>query len=701
VRRWRRRGLAALAAGLALLSAALLLDRLFPPPLAKLAELSVSLLDERGEVLRAFPAGDGAWRLPTEPGEIDPRYRRMLLAWEDRRFAGHPGVDPLAVLRALWQDAAAGRVVSGASTLTMQTARLLEPRPRRLGAKLLEMARALQLERRLGKDGVLAAYLTLAPFGGNIEGVRAAARAYLGKEPDRLTDAEAALLVALPQAPEQLRPDRFPERARQARDRVLARMAELGVLSPAAVREAMQAPVPQRRLPAAMSAPHLAERLRAAGPGRVELRSLIDGGLQRRLEAIAAAVQAGLEPGATVALLVVETAGRAVRAYVGSAAYLDADSYGQNDMVRAVRSPGSTLKPFIYGLGFDKLVVHPDTIMLDAPTRFGDYRPQNFDHQYRGEVTAREALQLSLNVPAVALLDRLGPGLLMQALREAGVTLRLPPGDDAPGLPIALGGAGLSLESLVRLYAALADGGRSAPLRLTPDAPDGPAARLVSPVAAWYLARILEQAPPPPNAIAPQHRGRAHPIAFKTGTSYGFRDAWAVGYDSRYTVGVWVGRPDGTFAADRLGRVTAAPLLFQVFAELPGPDESAAVTAALASPPSGVIDPARDGLPAGLQRFRREPLLAVAALAERGAPAIAFPVDGATVELRRAGGRPLPLPLSASGGTLPLTWLVNGAPLDSQPWRRQAQWQPDGPGEARITVLDGAGRSASVAVWLQ
>lgn len=698
---WRRRGLVALAAVLLLAGAALLLDRLFPPPLVKLSDLSVSLLDSEGAVLRAFPAGDGAWRLPTGAAAVDRRYVRMLLAWEDRRFDDHPGIDPLAVLRALWQDLAAGRVVSGASTLTMQAARLLEPHPRRLGAKLLEMARALQLERRLGKDGVLAAYLTLAPFGGNIEGVRAAARAYFGKEPDRLTDAEAALLVALPQAPEQLRPDRFPQRARQARDRVLARMAELGVLSPAAAQEAMQEPVPDRRQPPAMAAPHLAERLRAAAPGRSELLSLIDGGLQRRLEAIAATAQGGLEPGATIALLVVETEGRAVRAYVGSADFLDADSYGQNDMVRAVRSPGSTLKPFIYGLGFDKLVVHPDTIMLDAPTRFGDYRPQNFDHQYRGEVTAREALQLSLNVPAVALLDRLGPALLVQALKEAGVTLQLPPDDAAPGLPIALGGAGVSLEDLVRLYAALADGGRSSPLRLTPDAPDGTATRLVSPVAAWYLARILEEAPPPPNAIAPQHRGRAHPIAFKTGTSYGFRDAWALGYDRRYTVGVWVGRPDGTFSADRLGRITAAPLLFQVFAELPEPDESTAMTAALATPPSGVIDPAHDGLPPGLQRFRRDPLLSAAALAERGGPAIAFPVDGATVELKRDGGRPLPLPLSANGGTLPLTWLVNGAPLDSQPWRRQAQWQPDGPGEARITVLDGAGRSASVAVWLQ
>jgi penicillin-binding protein 1C len=692
------------AAGLAILAlpaAAMVLDRLFPPRLERLGDLSATVLDGEGGLLRAYTSSDGAWRLPASAGRVDARYRRMLLAWEDKRFADHPGVDPLAVLRAAWQDVGHARVVSGASTLTMQTARLLEPRPRTLGAKVVEMARALQLEWHLGKDRILDAYLTLAPYGGNIEGVRAAARAYFGKEPDRLTDAEAALLVALPQAPETLRPDRYPQRARVARDRVLARMAELGVLAPAAAREAMQQAVPDRRLPAELHAPHLAARLRAAAPAALVVQSLIDGTLQNRLEAMAAQYQATLESGAAVAMLVVETQSRAVRAYVGSGDFFATDSYGQNDMVQAIRSPGSTLKPFIYGLGFDKLVVHPETVMEDVPTRFGDYRPQNFDHLYRGEVTAREALQLSLNVPAVALLDRLGPGRLVQALKQAGVELQLPPGDTVPGLPVALGGVGIDLQDLVTLYAAIADRGRVAPLRLAASDPPPAPAPFLSPVAAWYLTRILEQSPPPPNTVAPQHRRQSHPIAFKTGTSYGFRDAWAIGYDGPYTVGVWIGRPDGTFSADRLGRITAAPLLFSIFDQLPVPDESAAMAAATETPPEGVIDPAKDGLPDGLKRFRREPLIAAAAFAERRGPAIAFPIDGATVELKRAGGRPAALPLSADGGTLPLTWLVNGTPLPSLPFRRQAQWQPDGPGEVRITVLDGAGRSASVAVWLQ
>src|SRR5215470_11923228 len=693
----------AVAAGavLALAAGAAALDRLFPPPLDRLSDLSTTVVDEEGGLLRPYTSSDGSWRLPAAASQVDPRYRRMLLAWEDKRFRSHRGVDPAAVLRALWQDVFHRRVVSGASTLTMQTVRLLEPRPRTLGAKLVEMARALQLEWHLDKDRILDAYLTLAPYGGNVEGVRAASRAYFGKEPDRLTDGEAALLVALPQAPETLRPDRFPLRARQARDRVLDRMVELGLMAPAAAAEAKQQAVPDRRLPAELHAPHLAARLRAGAPDALVLRSLIDGRLQARLETMAAQYQATLESGAAVAMLVVENGSRAVRAYVGSGDFFAADSYGQNDMIQAIRSPGSTLKPFIYGLGFDKLIVHPETVMEDVPIRFGDYRPQNFDHLYRGEVTAREALQLSLNVPAVALLERVGPGTLLEAVKQAGVTLQLPPGDALPGLPIALGGVGIDLEGLVTLYAGIADRGRVAPLRLAVSDPLPTPRAFLSPVAAWYLTRILEEAPPPPNYVSPQHRKQPHPIAFKTGTSYGFRDAWAIGFDRAYTVGVWIGRPDGTFATDRLGRVTAAPLLFDIFDQLPPPDESASMAAATETPPPGVIDLAKDGLPDGLKRFRREPLVSAAVFADRGGPAIAFPVDGATVELKRAGDHPAALPLSAQGGTLPLTWLINGARLPSLPFRRQAQWQPDGPGQVRITVLDGAGRSASVAVWLQ
>ncbi len=668
----------------------LVLDRLFPPDLDRLDDRSVVVVDSEGELLRAFAAGDGRWRLPVDVEAVDPRLQAMLIGYEDRRFPWHPGIDPLASMRALWQWIAAGEIVSGGSTLTMQTVRLLEPRRRTLGSKLVEMARALQLEWRYSKARILSIYLTLAPYGGNIEGIRAATLSYFGKEPERLTDAEAALLVALPQSPERLRPDRFPSRAVEARDRVLQRLASIGLLSLEAATEARQMPVPAGRRPAVVGAPHLAQRL-LGQPGLDGIvRTTIEGSLQRNLETLAQRHQRALERGATLAILVVDSASR-VLAYIGSADFMAETALGQNDMVRAVRSPGSALKPFIYGLAFDELLLHPETLMADVPTRFGDYAPQNFDRHYRGEVTAREALQLSLNVPAVATLDRLGAVRFAGSLAEAGVPLHLPQGAQ-PGLPIALGGVGATLEELVTLYAALSAGGEVKPLRYTEG--KSPAVRLVSPLAAWYVTDILRQSPLPENLLAASSRKAGRAIAFKTGTSYGYRDAWAFGYDGGYTVGVWVGRPDGSFSPGRMGRDSAAPILFEVFDRLPDAGLPPG------HPPDGALLVSNSGLPPGLRRFGVGPGTIAAGL-RAGGPTILFPVDGSTLELRRSADALAVLPLRAGGGELPLFWLVNGAPVTGAPFRRQTQWTPDGPGFARITVIDGEGRSASAAVWLQ
>ncbi len=482
-RRRRRKFCAAIALSVVVFAAAVLftLDRMFPPDLSRLSQLSQLVEDKDGHVLRAFIAADGSWRLPISAADVDPRFIRMLIAYEDKRFESHGGVDPLALIRAMGQFLTHGHVVSGASTLTMQTARLLEPRPRTLLSKLIEMGRAFQIEERYSKDQILSMYLTLAPYGGNLSGIRAATRFYFAKEPAQLSDAEAALLVALPRSPERFRPDRDLAAAKLARDRVLMRLADAGVMSPAAVREASIAPLPPLRLAAAIDAPQLAARLAADAPGASEIESLIDGDLQRRLQTLALRRQQGMEKGATVAVLVVENDARAVRAYVGSADFFDADSRGQNDMVRAIRSPGSTLKPFVYGLAFDDLIIHPETMIVDAPMRFGDYAPQNFDHRFHGEMTAREALQLSLNVPAVALLSRIGPARFANLFREAGLPLALPDDDHAPGLPIVLGGVGTSLENLVTLYAGLADGGQVRALRLTPGQPVADAHKIMSP----------------------------------------------------------------------------------------------------------------------------------------------------------------------------------------------------------------------------
>jgi penicillin-binding protein 1C len=392
MRPFRRIAFAAAALLIAALGGGLALDRLYPPDLARLQSHSVMVLAKDGQILRAFSASGGAWRFPVQPDQVDPKYLRFLIAYEDRRFYYHPGVDPLAVIRAAGQAIAAAEIVSGASTLTMQTARLLEPRPRVLASKLIEMGRALQLEARLGKEGVLGIYLTLAPYGGNLEGVRAASLAYFGKEPAHLSEAQAALLVALPQSPETLRPDRFAAAAKAARDKVLARMLDAGVIDATTYRAALAEPAPSRRLPALNEAPHLALRLRLQAPGDFTIKTNIDADLQRRIKAMAARVQATLEPGAGIAALVVDNAERRVLAYLGSADFFDDRRFGQNDMVDAIRSPGSALKAFIYGMAFEDLIVHPETVVKDVPMRFGDYAPQNFDHLYRGEVTARETL---------------------------------------------------------------------------------------------------------------------------------------------------------------------------------------------------------------------------------------------------------------------------------------------------------------------
>jgi penicillin-binding protein 1C len=678
------------------------LDRVFPPDLSRLARSSAMVLDAEDRLLRAFTTPDGLWRLRTRPAQVDPLYLAMLLAYEDQRFRMHPGVDPLAAARALRQLIANGRIVSGASTITMQTARLLEPRSRSFASKIVESVRALQLEARFGKDEILSMYLTLAPFGGNLEGVHATSRAYFGKPPARLTPGEAALLVALPQSPTRLRPDRFPDRARAARDRVLALMERKGVLTAQQAKEAREEVIPATRHALPFRAPHLARRLANANPEIMAHRTTIDGELQAALEDLLRLEQAELQPKATLAAIVVDNASRKVLAYAGSSDFFDAERAGQIDMVRAVRSPGSTLKPFIYAMAFDALLIHPETIVVDQPTRFGGYRPENFLRAYHGEVTVRTALQQSLNIPAVAVLERVDPVRFAARLRMAGVPVRFSGRTEKPGLPLALGGLGVSLYELATLYTALANGGDARPLLVTrdqkTDQPEG--AMLLGALGAWYVTRILEDAPLPENFLPPENRKQPRRIAYKTGTSYGFRDAWAVGYDGRYTVGVWVGRPDGVPSPDTFGRATAAPRLFRVFGLLPEsakppmPERpKAAITARNAELPERLRRFAGKGATpaqqAGLGKALTQPLV------------IAFPPDGAVLDLERAGKDLKPLPLMAEGGTKPFNWLVNGKAVASAPHRRSASWQPDGEGFVQITIIDGKGRIARAEALLR
>jgi penicillin-binding protein 1C len=675
------------AVGGALLALAMLAGAYFAlpaPALDRSERVSLLVTARDGSVLRGFLTEDGKWRLPVAVDDVDPLYHRMLIAAEDQRFADHPGVDPAAVLRALAQLVAHGHVISGASTLTMQAVRLLERRPRTVVVKLAEMAEALGLERRLGKDDILRLYFTLAPFGGNLEGVRAASLSYFGKEPRQLSPGEAALLVALPRSPEHLRPDRHPEAAQRARDAVLRRLQARGVISATVLNEALAEPIPRRRQLLPSHAAHLARALRLTQPSAAVQQTTIDPALQRQIEGLLHRELAALEPQATLAALVIDNRTRNILAYVGNADFASMARHGTLDMARAIRSPGSALKPFIYVMAFDRLIIHPQTVLDDRPRHFGDYAPADFDGRFQGEVSAAEALQYSLNVPAVAVLDRLGPGRFVSALDAAGIRLHLPPAEAEPGLAVALGGAGISLYDLATLYVALSHNGEIAPLRSRADSPPSRPTAIFGHSAASYVTDILGNAPPPPGMLPAEVRHGRH-LAFKTGTSYGFRDAWAVGYDAQVTIAVWAGRPDGTPMPGLSGRVTAAPVLFKI-ADLLGP----APGANTGGNPAGAMRVAHRELPPVLRRLDPN---------EKGRrasdPKILYPPDGAVVAWEGAA-----LQLEAAGGTGPWRWLVDGRPLPATAPHRKTYWQPDGIGFAQLTVIDASGHSARAAIRL-
>jgi len=683
MKRWRT--ILTIAGGLGAagaLAGAIWAHSLRPAPLGKNLEYSHVVLDREGRLLRAYATTEGRWRLPVSERDVDPRFLKLLFTYEDKRFREHHGIDPLSMGRAAVQLVSRGQIISGGSTISMQVARLLEPRERRsLGAKMRQIVRALELERALGKDGVLALYLALAPYGGNLEGVRAASLAYFGKEPRKLSLAEAALLVALPQSPELRRPDRFPAAARAARDRVLDRAALAGLMPRDEIARAKTQPVPHERKPLPALAPHSADQVVLLEPDRREHRLTLDLFLQKNLQELAHERAQALGPDISVAILAVDNVTGEVRARVASADYFDLRRAGQVDMTQALRSPGSTLKPFIYGLGFEDGVIHPDTLIDDRPSRYGGYVPENFDLTFQGVVTVRRALQLSLNVPAVAVLNRIGVSRLGARLSQAGAVLILPKGE-APGLAMGLGGVGVRLGDLVMLYASLARQGEALALTERQQADLRMPHRLLDPVAAWYVGNILLGAPPPDNALS----GR---IAFKTGTSYGYRDAWAIGFDGRMTVGVWVGRPDGAPVLGLVGRASAAPILFEAFAR------SGAAPAALPRAPRGAIFAASNKLPPPLQRFG---ITGPREAAE--APRIVFPPNGARLEIA-AGAQPDPVALKISGGRGPLTVLVNGVPATAASGRGTLFFQPDGPGFVRLTVMDARGATDSVTVRLQ
>jgi penicillin-binding protein 1C len=660
-------------AGLCAAALAPALEAIWIGPPSLNVDLSAEVTDRSGLLLRAFPAAGDRFRLRTEPADVDDGFIKLLIAVEDRRFSEHAGVDPQALIRAAWQDLSHGRIISGASTLTMQTVTLLTgDRHRTVARKIRQATYAFLLERRHSKGEILATYLKLAPFGGNIEGVRTASLAYFRHEPRHLSLAESATLIALAQAPERRRPDRHPMALRTARDRIIDLAVASGVVPAAEAQIARLDELPARSsLP--FLAPHAAARWHALLPGARTIALTLDRDLQQRVERAVAERLRHNPLGLQAAVIVVDNRTGELRASVGSAGYF-AGNGGMFDHTRAVRSPGSTLKPFIYGLAFDTGLIETETLLDDRRMRFGNWAPNNFDGRFSGTVSVREALQASLNLPAVDVLNALGPERLRNKLAQIAVPLRLSRGAPA-SLAIALGGAGIRLIDLVQGYTALARSGAAVSLieRSADRGPQG-LGTFVLPQSAYQIYDILRDAPPP------EARPRGM-IAFKTGTSFGFRDALALGFDHTWTVGVWLGRPDGSPVPGLYGRNAAAPLLFDIFGLRGNPYDPL--------PQPGQVVAGR-GVGYFSSQVLQRPLDGSAPLR------ILFPIDGSSIEADQMKD----VALEASGGVAPFQWFIDGRPELTSMIRRQAMWTPESLGFTRITVIDRTGASNTVRIRL-
>ncbi len=645
----------------------------FHAPMDKLADRASQVTAKDGEVIRTFLSPDGYHALPADLAKTDPDYLRHLVEIEDKRFFQHDGVDPFALTRATWQWISTGDVISGASTITMQTVRLLNPNPRKLEYKVLEMFRAINLEKRYTKQEILEMYLSMIPFGGNVEGIRAASHAYFNKSPERLNLSEMALLIAIPQAPERLRPDRFPNRAREARNRIIKRLVATGHITQTAGREAMHDPMPTERMTLAQYAPHLTEDLDPVAEMTGDIRTTLNFGMQKSLEQLALRHVKTMPEKSGLGILVAEARTGAIKAYIGAPDYFDKQRLGANDMVTAIRSPGSTLKPFLYGLGFDARVIDPRSWMNDRGQVIDGYKPANFANHYMGRIQASDALRHSLNGPAVQLLSTYGPNRFLEHLSATGVNLTMPRPSDKPGLALILGGLGTSLMDLVSLFTSLSPGGKVKPLHaVEKDRRAG--TRLLSDQAAFDLRQILSNGGEGKNNIS-----------WKTGTSYGFRDAWSIGTNGYYVVGVWTGRPDGTPSPGRFGRNSAAPVMFDIFGNLPDQNGFQEVW------DPGVSTAARRPLPDRMKNF---PIRPFNTSMSSTSLMVSHPQDGSELILEE--GRTITL--RAEGGKRPLKWLVDGKPVPSPKYRRDIGWQPQGSGFSKITVIDANGQIARASV---
>ncbi|UCH15347.1 MAG: penicillin-binding protein 1C, partial [Bacteroidales bacterium] len=515
----------------------------------------------------AFLTSDDKWRMYTELDEITPQLKKAIIFKEDKYFRYHFGVNPVSVVRALVYNILKGKRTSGASTITMQVARLLVPKERTYWNKIKEMMKAIQLEWHLSKDEILQLYLNLVPYGSNIEGVKSASVIYYGKSPNHLSIAEITALSIIPNRPVSLRPGINNDYILQERNKWLNRYLRSAVFGKNDIIDALNEPLEAYRREVPKMAPHISYRLKTEYPYKRIIRTGIDLEMQQKLQKIATDYSKHLyfQNIKNVTVLVVENNSCKVLSYIGSADFFNDEDGGQVDGIQAVRSPGSTLKPLLYGLAFDKGYITPKSVMSDVPVSFGGYEPENYDGKFYGNVTAELALSLSLNVPAVKILDMTGTTGFFEKLITAGFKQIYKDRDDL-GLSSILGGCGTTLEELTGLYCAFANGGQYRELlylhgediKVTEE-------EILSESSSYMITEILTQLTRPDLPVDWQNTTHMPKIAWKTGTSYGRRDAWSIGYNRKYTVGVWAGNFSGEGVPELNGADKAAPLLFKIF----------------------------------------------------------------------------------------------------------------------------------------
>ncbi|MEO0310666.1 MAG: penicillin-binding protein [Bacteroidota bacterium] len=539
-------------------------DNLFP--LEVRIRYSTIITADQGEILHAYLSADDKWRLPASLNDYSPELIKILLHKEDKYFYYHPGVNPIAIGRAAFQNLLNQRRSSGASTITMQVVRLLKPAPRTWFNKIKESIYALQLEWHFSKSEILNLYLNLLPYGGNIEGARAAAMLYFGKPATKLSIAEAASLAVIPNRPISLNIAKNTDAIIKARNKWLQKLVAGGVIEKSLLADALKEPLTAKRASLSAAAPHLANRLYRIYHSDSVIKTNIDLAMQLKAEQLCANYAKRLTAidVHNLAALIIDNGSMKVKAYVGSPDFNDPIHAGQVDGVVASRSPGSTLKPLIYAAAIDAGIITPHTKIADVPVNFNGYAPENFNATYSGLISAENALALSLNIPAVKLLQQLGVNTIVQKLKQlqfksGGIS------EKNSGLSLALGGCGASLEELAALYAMLANGGKFSQLSYTASSRTMKSTSIISEGAAYLISKILSSVQRPDLPTGFESTIRLPKIAWKTGTSYGRRDAWSIGYNNKYTIAVWVGNFSGKGVPELTGADRATPLLFELF----------------------------------------------------------------------------------------------------------------------------------------